>query len=360
MAGRRQPRDVISGNNGDGVDILDSGTTGNLVEGDDIGTTAGGSSGDGNAGDGVSIFSGASDNTLQGDVISDNDADGVNISGSGTNDSLLVGDDIGIDATGSYSLPNYVGVLITNGASGNTIGATSSGTSDDISGNRWDGIEITYGASSNLVEGDNIVTNGASGVSIYGGATNNTIGGTALNDLNISGNTFNGVYLGDSGTSGNLVGWDNITWNGQQGVMIANGASSNLVSEATMDYNHDNGVEMTGAGTSGNTLENVFIRDNTGDGVLFTNGASGDGVTGVNAVSWIQYNGNNGVEVDGGSTNIAVAYCEFSNNAGFGVYISSGSSGTSVVDCYFVNTLGGDYFLGTTNCDLSGNTIEDL
>ena len=151
-------RDVISGNNGDGVDILGSGTTGNLVEGDDIGTNAGGSSGDGNAGDGVSIFSGASNNTLQGDVISDNDADGVNISGSGTNDNLLVGDDIGTDATGSYSLPNYVGVLITNGASGNSVGAPGIGTapSDVISGNRWDGIEITDGASSNLVEGDNI------------------------------------------------------------------------------------------------------------------------------------------------------------------------------------------------------------
>ena len=90
--------------------------------------------------------------------------------------------------------------------------------------------------------------------------------------------------------------------------MITNGASSNSVYVATMACNYDNGVEMNGAGTSGNTLEDVSIVDNTVDGVLFTNGASGDSVTAISpTVSFIEYNGNNGVEVDAGSTNITVA-----------------------------------------------------
>ena len=105
----------------------------------------------------------------------------------------------------------------------------------------------------------------------------------------ISGNTFNGVYLGDSGTSGNEVQMNFITFNGQQGVMIANGASSNSVFEATIGGNYDNGVEMNGAGTSGNTLLDVTITDNTVDGVLFTNGASGDSVTAISpTVSFIE------------------------------------------------------------------------
>ena len=54
-----------------------------------------------------------------------------------------------------------------------------------------------------------------------------------------------------------------------------------------------------------------------------------------------------------------MANCIFGNNTGTGVYIASGSSGTSVVDCDFDTDVGGDYFLGTTNCYFSGNTIMD-
>ncbi len=43
-----------------------TGTTGNVVEGDHIGTNAGGSAGLGNADSGVAIYGGASDNTIGG------------------------------------------------------------------------------------------------------------------------------------------------------------------------------------------------------------------------------------------------------------------------------------------------------
>jgi len=82
-------RNLISGNNSDGIEIRDNGTTGNLVQGNLIGTTASGSSGLANTSYGIQIFNGASNNTIggtaagAGNVIAFNGADGVFVS-SGT------------------------------------------------------------------------------------------------------------------------------------------------------------------------------------------------------------------------------------------------------------------------------------
>src|SRR5262249_15010012 len=134
-------RNVIAGNNWDGVEIVGSGTSGNVVAGDYIGLTpgsppAGGRTASldaalGNGASGVAIFAGASNNTIggtaagAGNVIAGNFEDGVYLADAGTTGNLVAGDYIGTDSTGARAVPNTVGVFIQNGASNNLIGGTN-------------------------------------------------------------------------------------------------------------------------------------------------------------------------------------------------------------------------------------------
>jgi hypothetical protein len=112
-------RNVISANGRYGV-IIDSGSNSNTVEGDDIGTDSTGTHALGN-GTGVVIQSGSSYNTLEYDVISGNAGNGVYITGTGTTGNWLYVDEIGTDASGTISLANDgQGVFLYN-TSGNYV-----------------------------------------------------------------------------------------------------------------------------------------------------------------------------------------------------------------------------------------------
>ena len=186
-------RNVISANGEDGVQLANPGTTGNVVEGNFIGTNADRHQSLANHRDGVYLNAGAGGNTIggtatgAGNVISGNACYGVIIDGSSHN--TVAGDRIGTDPTGTLALPNhYDGVHIVNQSAGNTIGGTTAAARNVISGNGEDGVQIDFaGASGNLVEGNYIGTdttgtaalgNGRDGVYLYSGATGNTIGGT--------------------------------------------------------------------------------------------------------------------------------------------------------------------------------------
>ena len=291
---------VISGNNQDGVHIV-SCAYDNMVEGNYIGTNVGGTAALGNGQSGVAIYGGASNNTVggtvsgAGNVLSGNGSHGVYISDSGTTGNLVVGDDIGTNASGTAAVPNYIGVFVGNGATCNTIGGTATAASDFISGNNWDGVQLVGGGTSgNVVEGDSIglgadgaiLGNAASGVSIYGGACNNTIGGTSYGATDaIFGNAFNGVYIGDSGTSGNMVVSVSMIDNKGNGVQISDGASCNVVDDSLAAENGNNGVQID-TGSSNNTIEN----------------------------STFEANGASGVYIDGSCSYNTVAYCTLDYN----------------------------------------------
>ena len=165
---------------------------------------------------------------------------------------------LGITSVPTYPEPRLFGngrngVLIEFGATGNTIGGTISGVRNVISGNVQDGVEILgTGSAANLVAGDFLGTdatglsplgNGYDGVTILAGATGNTIGGMITGARNvISGNIQSGVYISDTATSNNLVAGDYIgtdatgangLGNHINGVVLANGASSNIVGGTT-------------------------------------------------------------------------------------------------------------------------------
>ena len=124
---------LISGNIGDGVDITGSSATGNIVQGNYIGTTASGAAALGNNGNGVEIDGPATGNTIGGltampgagggNVISGNTVENIDLVGGGGN--TIEGNILGLNAAGTATVDNPgstadgIGIV---GSSGNTIG----------------------------------------------------------------------------------------------------------------------------------------------------------------------------------------------------------------------------------------------
>ena len=132
---------VISANGINGIDITGVAAADNVVWGNLIGTNAAGTSPAGNGSDGILILGKASGNSIGGttagkrNVISGN-GNGVEIAVSGTTGNVVLGNYIGTDITGTLKLGNTSdGVLIDSSASGNTIGGTATGAGNVISGN---------------------------------------------------------------------------------------------------------------------------------------------------------------------------------------------------------------------------------
>jgi uncharacterized repeat protein (TIGR01451 family) len=234
-------RNVISGNAG-GIDMGNSAATGNLVQGNYIGTDINGTADLSNTNNGVSIRD-AGNNTIGGtdagarNVISGNDAYGIGIIGSGVTGNLVQGNYIGTDINGIADLGNSAdGVFLDNVANNNnTIGGTAAGARNVISGNNRFGIEF-FGAGGNVVQGNYIGTdingtadlgNSAGGVGIGAGSGNNTIGGTNAGASNIiSGNDSDGIFGGHGvlvDGVGNAVLSNAIFSNAGLGIAFSNG-----------------------------------------------------------------------------------------------------------------------------------------
>ncbi len=120
---------MISGNKGDGIDI-DSDGASTLVEGNYIGTDQTGTEPLPNTGDGVSIDD-ASGVTIgatvqsAGNVISGNAQSGVSITGSTTTAVLILGNRIGTDYTAALPVGNASFGVMVSGTPGVVIGGTA-------------------------------------------------------------------------------------------------------------------------------------------------------------------------------------------------------------------------------------------
>src|ERR1039457_1294220 len=131
---------LISGNGQDGIFLDGAGAANNLVQGNLIGTVAAGTSGLGNGRAGVGV-SGAPGNTIggatagAGNLLSANGDAGIYLIASGATGNLIQGNTIGTDLTGTIALGNtYEGVYAERSPS-NTIGGAVSGAGNLISGN---------------------------------------------------------------------------------------------------------------------------------------------------------------------------------------------------------------------------------
>ncbi len=377
---------VISGNSNQGVWIESAGTTGNVVAGNDIGTTAAGTAALANGVDGVLINSGASATTIGGtvagarNIISGNGTHGVEIDSPAT-DNLVEGNYIGTDITGTVALGNGVsggsaGVYVSGG--GNTFGGNIAGAGNVIAGSGNYGIRFTSSAATgNLVEGNEIGTNAAgtaalpnanNGINIDGGSSDNTIGGTAAGAGNvISGNSGDGVEITGTGTidnvvSGNLVGTNAagtaaLANTGLAGIMIYDSNSNTIGGTAAgarnvISGNAGNGIQLnpdnvTSPFAEDNLIEGNFIGVNAsgmalgngGDGI-FAFYATGNTIGGTAAGAGNIFAGNNffGVEIDFSSQNLVAGNLVGITESGSAV--ANGDGGVSLGSASG-NTIGG-------------------
>ena len=391
-------RNIISGNARYGVDLFGAGVSGTLVEGNYIGTDGSGSVARGNTLDGVYIDAGAFNNTIGGttaaarNLISGATANGILITGNGATGNVVEGNYIGTNAAGTSAIGNSLdGVFITAGASGNTIGGTSAGTGDLISGNVVDGVEIFgAGTTGNVVEGDMIGTdftgalalaNHQDGVEIDASASGNTVGGTAAGARNlISGNMYCGVEITGSGTAGNFVEGDyvgvnaagtSVLGNTAYGVEVHAGASGNIVGGTTagsrnvISGNADGVVVDHGATLT--LVEGNYIGTNAaGTGAIPNNDegvsvflAQNNTIGGAAAGAGNVISGNTfyGVVVQGNSDETTVAGNYIGTNASGTAAVPNGFEGVVVGDA--TNTTVGGTASGAGNV-ISGNTFGGI
>ncbi len=111
----------------------------------------------------------------QGNLISRNGGNGVDIGGSGAMSNTVVGNHIGADASGLIAVPNANGILIREGASANRIGGLTAASENIIAYNDGDGIVVKGSEShGNALLRNRIHSNGALGIDLGGeGVTRN-------------------------------------------------------------------------------------------------------------------------------------------------------------------------------------------
>lgn len=214
-------RNVISANDVDGVQIAGSGSSNNLIQGNFIGTDVNGTADLGNSRVGVLISAAATSNIVGGtsaaarNVISGNDNIGVQIADAGTSNNTVQGNFIGTDAGGTSALGNSDGVQINFGASGNFIGGVASGAGNVIAFNNLNGIEVEEGTG-NPILSNSIFSNSLLGIDLGAdGVTANDAGDTdagANNLQNFPQLTSATVSLGSTFIQGTLNSTPNTTF----------------------------------------------------------------------------------------------------------------------------------------------------
>jgi parallel beta-helix repeat protein len=258
---------AINGFQNEGIWL--TGGSGNVIQGNFIGTEATGSLARANR-DGI-LITASPDNLIGGtspadrNVISGNLSMGVRIEQSSSTGNQVVGNFIGTDATGTVALGNgQSGVLIV-GAPGNTVGGAASGAGNVISGNGMTGVTLA-GTSANTVLGNRIGTDASGtaaipnqgfGVSL-GQSSSDTIGGEAVGAGNlVSGNGGGGVAVGPM-TVGAIVAGNRIGTNADGTSAIGNAGE---------------GIYVTGPDTSVMMIKANVVSGNARTGIDIVSGA---------------------------------------------------------------------------------------
>lgn len=279
-------RNIISGNAGDGIDL--NGVSLTTVQGNYIGTDVTGLIARPNGAAGVALFNGAASNIVggtlpgAGNVVSGNTGTGFSI-GDGTTLNMIQGNYVGLDVTASASIANASGIDLFNGAHQNTIGGTSAGARNFISGNTGYGIDLGgSGTNNNLIQGNTIglniaatpVANGFQGIALFNGAQSNMVGGAASGASNvIAGNTNEGVATFDSATNKNAISQNSIFANHFRGIGIYTNSNNNqaaptLSSAILGNAGNVGGTDVSGtlSSTANTTFHLEFFANPPGNG----------------------------------------------------------------------------------------------
>ncbi|MFN8495288.1 MAG: CSLREA domain-containing protein [Caldilineaceae bacterium] len=271
-------RNVIASNSGSGIVISGASATGNIVQGNYIGTGVTGTEDLGNTLAGI-FLDNVADNLIggsvagAGNVIGNNQQSGVNIAGSSANHNKVIGNLIGTDATGASALPNAPHGIYIVDAHNNVIGGTTATERNVIAGNDQSGIFLDTGTAGTLIQGNYIgvrpsglvaLGNGANGITING-ATDNIIGGTTGTRNIIGGNLSHGILMLGAGATGNLVQSNYVGLKADGAGSLSNLKKGVFISGAP---NNTIGGDVAGAGNviSGNHEDGVYILGSTATG----------------------------------------------------------------------------------------------
>ncbi len=333
---------------------------------------------DGSLTSGIAALSVYSNNTIQGLDINQFYI-GISMGGPTSGDNLIRGCYLGTDPGGTLDRGNTgYGIALSNETSGNTIGGTVAADRNLISGNDIAGVTVDSSSTGNTISGNYIGTtadglsalgNTNSGVQFNSLAHANTVGGSSAGARNlISGNTYDGITINGGSTDpnantieGNWIGLDatgaSALANGQNGVQILNGAYSNTIGpNNVISGNVGPGVDIWTGGTNGNHVEGNFIgTDSTGTaavpnasiyGAIYIHDAAQGNVIGGNTATKrnvISGNTGYGIRISGAGTDLTVVSGNYIGLDVDGISpLLNGHEGVAIINNAASTTVGGD------------------
>ncbi|MFT7639111.1 MAG: parallel beta-helix repeat protein, partial [Pirellulaceae bacterium] len=148
----------------DGIQVLNADNV--TIEANYVGTNAAGTAAAANQQAGI-VLESTTNSIVQNNLSSGNSADGIVIRVAASTGNVIQGNLVGTNAAGNAALGNSInGIAITNGASGNTIGGRSGGEGNTIAFNGESGVVVISTSANNSIVGNSIHGNTALGIDI--------------------------------------------------------------------------------------------------------------------------------------------------------------------------------------------------
>jgi len=271
VGGPAGERNIISGNRVYGL-VYYGNSSYNNTSGNYIGVNAAGNQRLANA-TGICVDGGSNHNIINNNILSGNKSYGIFFVTTGTYYNEFKGNFVGVNATNTDTIPNYIGIILGAGTRYNVLGGTAAGEANIISGNYYDGIEIAdMGTDHNQIIGNIIGASAPGGFGNFNGigvATNPRNNTIAYNT--ISGNKYMGIILFEHADS-NIVSNNKIgvtgnnndsCGNGSAGIAIIQGSSNNIIGPGNViAYNDTAGIILNDNNTLSNTISQNSIYKN--------------------------------------------------------------------------------------------------
>ena len=386
-------RNIISGNNNDGIRLTDADDV--VIAGNYIGTNRSGLGAIGNLGFGIHIQSNTSNtqigtdgdgsqDDIEGNVISGNLSGYRSIPGGTGTNNYLAGNYIGTDASGFLAIPNLNNGIEIRSFQATRVGTNGDGLMDElerniISGNANHGITLDNNTRDNTISGNYIgvttngvlpLGNGNQGVFLASNSNNNIIGydpSMIESDPLIVGNrirhnTDSGIVLGANNAQRNRISRNSIGFNGGLGIDLhGDGVSSNDNGDPDFGSNSllnfpvftqvsfaaDSTITVRGFAPSGTTLE-FFIADGEENPMPLPAAYStsfGEGLTFI------------GSATEGGPTDLSAAFGIYNNDGTGNIFNRNQNNFEFVLDVSGLS-INMASRLTATATDSSGNTSE--